>query len=80
MNRLFSARGGEQFRLVLTGGELNSSVQNHAGKFQDTQRVPKRSVIGVGMGANYTLYDPGSDHIDFRTFRRRAILDFRNRL
>ena len=72
VNRLFSARGGAQFRLELTGGELNSVVQNHAGKFQDTQCVPKRSVIGIGMGAHYTLYDPGSDHIDFRTATKQT--------
>jgi hypothetical protein len=28
--------------------------------------VPKRSVIGIGGGRHYTLYDPATDHIEFR--------------
>ena len=35
------------------------------GKTQQEHTVPKRSVIGIGSGANYTLYDPASDHIEF---------------
>jgi len=29
-------------------------------------QVPKRSVIGIGGGRHYTLYDPATDHIEFR--------------
>ena len=65
VNRLFTARSGVQFRLELTGGSIQSHVKDHAGEQQQEQTVPKRSVIGIGEGANYTLYDPGSDQISF---------------
>jgi len=39
---------------------------------QHEQPVPKRSVIGVGSGANYTLYDPASDHIEFLSVASRS--------
>ena len=38
-----------------------------AGEASHTNTVPKRSVIGIGSGSNYTLYDPASDHIEFPT-------------
>jgi len=65
VNRLFTARSGRQFRLQLTGGQIQSKVKNHAGEEQRDQAVPKRSVIGIGSGENYTVYDPASDHIEF---------------
>ena len=65
VNRLFTARSGRQFRLQLTGGQIRSHVKDHAREQMHEQPVPKRSVIGVGSGANYTLYDPASDHIQF---------------
>ena len=65
VNRLFTARSGRQFRLQLTGGQIQSRVKNHAREQMHEQPVPNRSVIGVGSGANYTLYDPASDHIQF---------------
>ena len=65
VNRLFTARSGVQFRLELTGGSIQSHVKDHAGEQQQEQTVPNRSVIGIGEGANYTLYDPGSDQISF---------------
>ena len=65
VNRLFTARSGQQFRLELTGGTINSKINDPTGEYQNTQAVPKRSVIGIGSGAKYTLYDPGSDRIDF---------------
>ena len=66
VNRLFSARSGEQFRLDLTGGSIESNIHGPTGTHQDRQVVPKRSVIGIGHANRYTLYDPGSDHIEFR--------------
>ena len=65
VNRLFTARSGRQFRLQLTGGQIQSKVKNHPGEEQRDQAVPKRSVIGIGSGENYTVYDPASDHIEF---------------
>ena len=65
VNRLFTARCQRQFRLELTGGRIQSHVQDHAGEQQSEQAVPKRSVIGIGGGKHYTLYDPATDHIEF---------------
>ena len=65
VNRLFTARGGHQFRLQLTGGQIRSRVKDQAREQLHEQPVPRRSVIGIGSGANYTLYDPASDHIEF---------------
>ncbi len=65
VNRLFTARSGRQFRLQLTGGEIQSKVIDPAGEALQEHTVPKRSVIGIGSGANDTLYDPASNHIEF---------------
>lgn len=37
------------------------------GERQLRQSVPSRQVIGVGRGLQYTLYDPGTDHLNVRT-------------
>ena len=65
VNRLFTARSGRQFRLEPTGGQIQSKVTDHSGKHQAEQAVPKRSVIGIGGGDHYTLYDPATDHLTF---------------
>ena len=67
VNRLFTARCQRQFRLELSAGSIQSLVKDHAGELQSQQDVPKRSVIGIGEGKNYTLYDPATDHIEFRS-------------
>ncbi|WP_156487660.1 phosphoesterase [Synechococcus sp. MIT S9509] len=67
VNRLFTARSGRQFRLQLTGGQIRSRVKDHTREQLHEQPVPRRSVIGVGSGADYTLFDPASDHIQFRS-------------
>ncbi len=67
VNRLFTARSGEQFCVELCGGGIESRLRDHEGERKQRQAVPSRKVIGVGRGLSYTLYDPGSDHIDFRT-------------
>ena len=67
VNRLFTARCGKQFRLELTGGEIDSHVKDLEGQHDQQQVVPKRTIIGIGAGTAYTLYDPGSDHISFLT-------------
>ncbi|MED5165597.1 MAG: phosphoesterase, partial [Cyanobacteriota bacterium] len=59
VNRLFTARSTKQFRLELTGGGIDSQVKDLEGQQQHQQTVPKRSVIGIGAGPHYTLYDPG---------------------
>ena len=66
VNRLFTARSGEQFSVELAGGDITSAVRDLAGERQVQQVVPQRKVIGIGSGLRYTLYDPGSDRIDFR--------------
>ena len=72
VNRLFTARSGRQFRLQLTGGQIHSKVKDHAGEEQRDQAVPKRSVIGIGSGENYTLYDPASDRVEFLSVAVRS--------
>ena len=67
VNRLFTARSGQQFRLELTGGAIQSNVKDTAGEQQQEQTVPKRSVIGIGQGAAFSLYDPATDRLDFMT-------------
>ena len=65
VNRLFTARSGRQFRLELTGGGIESQVRDLEGQRHQQQSVPPRQVIGIGAGIHYTLYDPGSDRLDF---------------
>jgi len=72
VNRLFTARSGRQFRLQLTGGQIQSKVKDPTGEQQREQAVPNRSVIGIGSGANYTVYDPASDHIEFLSVAGRS--------
>jgi len=67
VNRLFTARSGRQFCLELTGGGIASQVQDLEGDRVQQQSVPQRRVIGIGAGVHYTLYDPGSDRLDFLT-------------
>ena len=73
VNRLFTARCNQQFRLELTGGTIHSKVKDHSNNQEHDQAVPKRSVIGIGGGKNYTLYDPASDHLEFLSASNRAI-------
>ena len=65
VNRLFTARSGQQFRLELSGGGIESQVRDLEGQRHHQQSVPQRQVIGIGAGVRYTLYDPGSDRVDF---------------
>ena len=67
VNRLFTARSGQQFRLELTGGGIDSQVRDLEGQRHQQQSVPQRQVIGIGAGIHYTIYDPGSDRLDFLT-------------
>jgi hypothetical protein len=67
VNRLFTARSGQQFCIELSGGGIESQVHDLEGQQKQRQSVPQRKVIGVGRGLHYTLYDPGSDRIEFLT-------------
>jgi hypothetical protein len=67
VNRLFTARSGQQFRIELTGGGIESQVRDLEGQRHQQQSVPKRQVIGIGAGVHYTIYDPGTDRLDFLT-------------
>ncbi len=80
VNRLFTARSGQQFRLELTGGSIQSHVKDTAGEQQQEQAVPKRSVIGIGQGAAFSLYDPATDRIDFMTTGESSATPRRQRL
>ena len=80
VNRLFTARSGQQFRLVLTGGSIQSHVKDTAGEQQQEQAVPKRSVIGIGQGAAFSLYDPATDRLDFMTTGESSATPRRQRL
>ena len=35
------------------------------GQRHQQQSVPKRQVFGIGAEVHYTIYDPGSDRLDF---------------
>ena len=72
VNRLFTARCDQQFRLELTGGTIHSKIKDHSNDQEHDQAVPKRSVIGIGGGKNYTLNDPASDHHEFLSASNRA--------
>ncbi|QEY33000.1 phosphoesterase [Synechococcus sp. RSCCF101] len=65
VNRLFTARSGEQFCAELCGGGIDSRVRDLEGEQDRRQSVPQRKVIGVGAGVHYTLYDPGTDRTVF---------------
>jgi hypothetical protein len=65
VNRLFTARSGQQFCVELVGGGIASTVRDLAGERQQQQVVPQRKVIGIGAAPRYTIYDPGSDRLDF---------------
>ncbi|WP_115016764.1 phosphoesterase [Synechococcus sp. UW140] len=65
VNRLFTARSTQQFRLDLNGGAIDSHIKDLNGEHNQQQEVPKRSVIGIGSGEMFSLYAPGSDHIEF---------------
>ena len=67
VNRLFTARSGQQFSIELTGGGIESQVRDLEGQRHQQQSVPKRQVIGIGAGVHYTIYDPGTDRLDFLT-------------
>ena len=80
VNRLFTARSGQQFRLELTGGAIQSHVKDTAGEQQQEQTVPRRSVIGIGQGAAFSLYDPATDRLDFMTLGESSATPRRQRL
>ncbi|WP_413440464.1 phosphoesterase [Synechococcus sp. MIT S1220] len=65
VNRLFTAKGGQQFRVKLTGGTIQSHIKDHEGMQKANHAVPKRSVIGIGQQTAYTLYDPATDLVEF---------------
>ncbi|WP_414526490.1 metallophosphatase [Nodularia chucula] len=75
-NNLFCGRSGLAFQYQLQGGSITSGVttlDNQASP--QTVQVSARQVIGVGnVGRNpgeaiYTLYHPGTNHVEFKTVR-----------
>ena len=65
VNRLFTARSQKQFTVELTGGGVHSKVVDHAAEHELDQVVPKRTIIGIGSGYKYTIYDPATDKVEF---------------
>jgi hypothetical protein len=73
-NNLFCGRSGQVFEYQLQGGSVKTSVTTLDGK-QPTQTLttPQKRVIGVGnVGretgkANYTLYNPNNNKVEFKT-------------
>ena len=65
VNRLFTARSQKQFTIELTGGGVHSKVVDHAAEHESDQAVPKRTIIGIGSGYKYTIYDPATDKVEF---------------
>ena len=73
-NHLFCGRSGQVFEYQLQGGSVNSSVETlDSHKPVQTITASKRRVVGVGnVGrepgkATYTLYNPYSDRLEFKT-------------
>ena len=73
-NHLFCGRSAQVFEYQLQGGSVNSSVETlDSQKPMQTITAPKRRVVGVGnVGrepgmATYTLYNPYSDRLEFKT-------------
>jgi hypothetical protein len=73
-NHLFCGRSGQVFEYQLQGGSVNSSVMTlDRNQPVQTITVSKRRVVGVGnVGrepgkATYTLYNPLSDRLEFKT-------------
>ena len=73
-NHLFCGRSAQVFEYQLQGGSVNSSVETLDSQ-QPVQTITasKRRVVGVGnVGreagkATYTLYNPNSDRLEFKT-------------
>ncbi len=65
VNRLFTARSTHQFYWELTEAIVESDVMDLSGNRKQQQKIPKKIVIGIGAGKNYTLYDVGSDNTQF---------------
>ena len=65
VNRLFTARSQKQFTVELTGGGIHSKVVDHAAEHESDQAVPKRTIVGIGSGYKYTIYDPATDKVEF---------------
>lgn len=75
-NNLFCGRSGLTFEYELQGGSVSSTVTTLDGEQQiQTATASPRRVIGVGnVGrepgkATYTLYDPDTNCVEFRTVR-----------
>lgn len=65
VNRLFTARSHKQFTIELSGGVVHSQVVDHAAKHESDHSVPKRTIIGIGSGCKFTIYDPATDKVEF---------------
>lgn len=57
-----------------TSGSIHSNVKDQSTEEENDQTVPKRSVIGIGGGKDYTLYDPARDHIEFLSADQKPAL------
>jgi hypothetical protein len=82
-NTLFCGRSGLAFQYQLQAGAVTTSITTLDSQVSpQTVQISPRQVIGVGnVGrtpgeAQYTLYTPNTNHVEFRTVRYGVIQDF----
>ena len=75
-NNLFCGRSGLAFQYQLQAGSITTSITTlDSQAFPQTMKISPRQIIGVGnvgripTEAKYTLYTPGTNHLEFRTVR-----------
>jgi hypothetical protein len=74
-NHLFCGRSGLTFQYEILAGLLNSTILTLEQQDEQSQQTPPRQVTGVGnVGripnlATYTLYNPNSNQVQFRSVR-----------
>lgn len=73
-NNLFCGRAGQTFEYQLQSGSIHSSITTlDQAEDWEGQTLPPRRVIGVGcvgrpdQPPTYTLYNPGSNQVTFKT-------------
>jgi hypothetical protein len=74
-NHLFCGRSGLTFQYEILAGSLNSTILTLEQQDEQSQQTTPRQIIGVGnVGripnlATYTLYNPNSNQVRFRSVR-----------
>ncbi|MUG94529.1 metallophosphatase [Scytonema sp. UIC 10036] len=74
-NNLFCGRSGLAFEYQLQSGSITTEVTTLDRQSSNTININSRQVIGVGSvgrtfgEATYTLYDPGTNQVEFKSVR-----------